>query len=61
MKRKPRVKYTEEDILCAIADVKNGHCSYRAAAEKYKIPISTLCDKIKLRVSLTAKQGIDYI
>ena len=57
MKRKTRDKYTEDDLCMAIADIKNGKSSYRTAAEKYGIPVSTLCDKIKQRVSLNAKIG----
>ena len=36
----------------AIADTKNGKSSNRTAAEKYEILVSTLCDKIKVNVSI---------
>ena len=58
MKRKARERYSENDLIKAIAEVKNGTCTYRKASEKYGIPIATLCDKIKLRVQVTAKTGM---
>jgi len=57
MKRKPREKYTEEDILRAVADIKNGICTYRTASEKYRIPVATLCNKVKGKVPLSSKIG----
>ena len=57
MKRKERVKYTEDDLLKAVADVKSGTSSYRQASRKYGVPIATLSDKIKLKVPLKAQQG----
>lgn len=57
MKRKSRQKYTEDDLLRAVAEVKNGNGSYRSVALKYNIPASTLSDKVKLRVPLVSKIG----
>ena len=42
MKRKARERYSENDLIKAIAEVKNGTCTYRKASEKYGIPIATL-------------------
>ena len=57
MKRKQKLKYSEDDILNAIAEIKNRNCSYRTASLKYNVPIATLCDKIKQRVPLSSKTG----
>jgi len=45
MKRKPRNKYSEDDLLNAISEVK-----YMPRINIKFLGISTLCDKIKLRV-----------
>jgi len=55
MKRKPRNKYSEDDLLNAISEVK-----YMPRINIKFLGISTLCDKIKLRdryLPLTAKAG----
>ena len=42
MKRKATESYSEEDLLRAVTEIKNGTCTYRAASAKYGIPIATL-------------------
>ena len=51
-------KYSEEDVLGAIAAVESGFMTYREAAQKYKIPISSLCDRVKKRVPLLPSKGV---
>ena len=46
--RKP-IQYSEEKLLEAVADVKNGRLSQRKACIKYGIPQSTIADKISGR------------
>ena len=41
MKRKQRERYSEDSLLKAVAEIKNGS-SYRSVSAKYNIPISTL-------------------
>ena len=57
MKHKPREKYSEDDVLRTIADIKNSVSTYRAASEKYHIPIATLSDKVKQQVPLSSNIG----
>lgn len=45
-----RTKYTDDDFSKAIADVKAGRLSIRAAAAQYKIPRTTIGDHMKGRV-----------
>ena len=47
-----RKNYSDEDVINAVASIKNGTLKYREASEMYKVPMSTLCDKIKLTVPL---------
>ena len=57
MKRKSRNKYSEDDLLNAISEVKNG---VSMVTDMPRINIKflyRLCDKIILRVPLTAKAG----
>ena len=44
--------YKEEDILRAVAEIRNGNTSLRKASVKYGVPKSTLSDKLNLRVPL---------
>ena len=51
-------KYNDDDLLNAVAAIKNGNSTYREVSQKYSIPISTLCDRIKQRAPLhTEKRG----
>ena len=43
--------YTEEDVIRAIADIKNG-LSLNTTARKYNIPTSTLTDKVKQKYTI---------
>lgn len=52
MKRKARERYTEEDLLRAVAEIKNGSITYRSASAKYGIPIAALNDKVKERIPI---------
>mgnify|MGYP001950179783 CR=1 FL=1 len=56
-----RKKYTEENLLRAVAEVKNGTSTYRAAAEKYNVPLATICDKVKNRMPISTKLGEKYL
>ena len=49
--------YTEDDMLNALAAVKNGEMSQYKAAKVYKIPKQTLNDRVTNKVSVTCKQG----
>lgn len=44
-------KYSEQDLSCAVAEVKEGKSTLRAAAKAHGIPKSTLEDRIKERWS----------
>ena len=55
--RKKYTKHKEEDLVRAVAEIKNGHATYRSVSEKYGIPIATLCDKVKNRVAVSSKMG----
>ena len=57
MKHKARTLYSEDDLLWAVADVKNGIGSHRVISKKYDTPIATLSDKIKLGAPLVSKIG----
>ena len=60
-KRKDIRSYSEDDVLNAIAQIQNKSMTYRQAHERFKIPISTLCDKIKERTPLVpCKTGKYY-
>lgn len=56
-KMKVSRRYTEDDVLQAVAAVQNGTMKYREASAKYNIPLSSLCDRIKQRVPLTPSHG----
>ena len=53
--RKP--KYSEEQLPAAVADVQNGRLSQRRAAEKYKVPQSTIGDRWTGRYAPTLLKG----
>ena len=57
MKRKQREKYSDDNLLRAIAEIKNKKHTYRAASNKYGIPIATLSDKVQQKVGLSTKIG----
>lgn len=57
MRRKLTKKYSEEDLLRAVAEIKNRKCTYRIASVKYGIPVSTLYDKVTERSALSSKRG----
>ena len=61
MKRKARESYSEEDLLRAVSEIKNGTCTYRAASAKYSIPTATLSDKVKERIPIGSKIGKIFI
>ena len=42
MKRKQREKYSDDNLLRAIAEIRNKKLTYRAASNKYGILIATL-------------------
>ena len=53
----PKVKakkrlYTEENLINAVAAVKNKTHTYREASELFNVPLATICDKVKERVPL---------
>jgi len=49
--KRKRCKYSECDLLNAIADIKSGK-SFRAASQEYHIPVMTLNDKVKGKTPL---------
>ena len=52
-KKKTGKKYTEEQLLAAVAEVKNKTLSQRRAAEKYDVPQSTIGGRITGRYAPT--------
>ena len=44
-------KYSNDDLLKAVADIKTNKISTRAASQKYCIPQSTIADRISGRFS----------
>ena len=51
-KRGKKREYTANDVLSTVAEIQAGTLKYREAANKYGVPIATLCDRIKNRVPL---------
>jgi transposase-like protein len=49
--KRKRTKYTDEALISAIAEIKNG-ASYRQTSSKYGVPVMTLSDKIKEKTPL---------
>ena len=58
MAPKKRKLYDQDNLLKAIADIKNG-MKYKEASVKYGIPTSTLNDKINNKYSIERSQIID--
>lgn len=50
-------QYTEEAISAAVADVRNSKLSIRKAAAKYKVPKSTISDRLTGKVTEGSKWG----
>lgn len=50
-------QYTEEAISAAVADVRNSKLSIRKAAAKYKVPKSTISDRLTGKVTDGSKWG----
>ena len=44
--KKPKKKYTNEDVLGAVSKIKNKQLTYRRASQIYRIPFGTLSDKV---------------
>lgn len=57
IKRRTYSSHAENDILNAVKAVKDGNMSVRKAAERYKIPKSTLYDKISGKTAIGARMG----
>lgn len=53
---KPNIKYSQQQLICAIQEVKNGVTQF-AAAKKYNIPRSTLFNKISGKALMGKKSG----
>lgn len=53
---KSKEKYTQQQLICAIQEVKNGSTQF-AAAKKYNIPRSTLYNKISGKTLMGKKSG----
>ena len=52
-RNKPVAKsYTSDDVVQGVAAVETGSMTYREASERFKIPISSLCDRVKRRAPL---------
>ena len=51
MAPKRKKTYSEEDLICALAEIRNGS-SYRKTSIKYGIPVMTLHDKAHDKVSV---------
>lgn len=50
-------KYTNEDMVEAISEVRARGASIRAVERKYNIPHATLMDKLKCRSDVGARTG----
>ena len=57
---KKEKSYTNEDLVQALSDIKSGNLSAREASVKYKIPRSTLGDKITGRHLSCIKGMINF-
>lgn len=56
-----RVKYTQTDLEMAIQRVDNREMSKKAAAKAFRIPKTTLLDKLSGRVPMHARSGPDPV
>ncbi|XP_072384688.1 uncharacterized protein [Diabrotica undecimpunctata] len=56
MERRKRIQYSAEDINKAVVAVQSG-MPFKTASKLYKVPRSTLQDKVKGRTSLEKKSG----
>ena len=52
-----RLNYTEEAMALAIAACQNENLSKRAAAKRYKVPRTTLADKLAGRTPVQRRMG----
>ena len=51
-KKGEKRKYNEDDIIQAVANIQNKSMTYREASDSFKVPMATLCDRIKQRFPL---------
>ena len=57
---KTRCRYSKEDVIRVLAAIRDG-MSQRAASDTFKVPASTLRDRIKGRVEINATPGMYII
>lgn len=50
-------RYTQEDLLRAVHDIKNHNCTYRQASERYNVPMAVIFHRIKGRKVPENKMG----
>ena len=55
--KKHKASYSDEDMISALAAIKNG-TSYRKASKEYNIPISTLSNKMTGHTQLGCSLGM---
>lgn len=55
--KKKNKTYTSQDLATAIQKVRNGELTAYTAAQKYKIPMTTLHDHVKTKDTLRQNAG----
>lgn len=55
---KRRFKYSEEDMLLAIEEVKRTKCSIRLASQKYNVPKTTLDNRVSGKYKTAGSAGV---
>lgn len=56
-KKKTAVNYNVKNVQDALTAIEKDNLTVRQAAEKFKVPKSTLHDKLKFKTSISAKKG----
>ena len=57
IKEKKRQKYSDQALMEAVAEVRNGTLSWRKASEKYGVPAQTIGDRIHNRYLVQKKKA----
>lgn len=57
MKKKTDQRYSQEDLLLAVNDVRNKNCTYRQASHQYNVPVAVIYHRIKGRNIPDTKMG----
>ncbi|KAG5870771.1 hypothetical protein JTB14_032851 [Gonioctena quinquepunctata] len=57
IKKKTAERYSQDDLLRAVSDVKNKNSTYRQASQEYNIPVAVIFHRIKGRSIPETKMG----